>query len=186
MKHQKTIDNIARGIFSRSKLIKLRENALALVHRGDVDAASVIAAIDVATPTDKTIVFMGFCPGATLENRLDLDWKEKGICTFIFLQSEPQLDRFNHILAGDLVVLKKRQEFGKTMRLYGHGRVTGIKHDQDNERYLEMDWSSQDQQIEVPLMACNSTVDVRTIERVEADMPEEFFSWLNQPAAIAS
>jgi hypothetical protein len=44
-----------------------------------------------------------------------------------------------------------------------------------------MNWSTQDQIIEVPLMGCNSTVDVRTIEQVEAEMPVDFFSWLNQP-----
>ena len=75
---------------------------------------------------------MGFCPGANFDNRLDIEWKEKGICTFIFLRSEQQLERFNDIWPGDLIVLKKRHQFGKTMLLYGHGRATGIKYDQDN------------------------------------------------------
>jgi len=27
-------------------------------------------------------------------------------------------------------------------------------------------------------MGCNSTVDIRTIEAVENEMPEEFYTWL--------
>jgi hypothetical protein len=181
MKYQDKIGKIRSGAYTRSQLIKMRRNAEALQEKGDADAAAVIAEIDTATPADKTIIFMGFCPGADFDNRLDLGWKEQGICTFIFLRSEQQVERFNEIWPGDLIVLKKRHKFGKTMLLYGHGRATGVKYDRDNNRYLEMDWSTQDQIIEVPLMACNSTVDVRTIERVEAEMPVEFFRWLSQP-----
>lgn len=182
MKHQKTIDRIRAGAFTRAELIKLRVNAEASRKKGDTDAAIVIAEIDVTSPNDKTVVFMGFCPGASFDNRLDIEWKEKGICTFIFLKSEKQLDRFNDIWPGDLVILKKRHQFGKTMLLYGHGRVRGIKHDQNDNRYLDMSWSSQEQVIEVPLMGCNSTVDIKSIEQVEAEMPPAFYSWLNHPA----
>jgi len=180
MKYQKIIDRIRSGKYTRSELIRFRKNAEDLQKKGDADAMTVIAEIDVASPTDKTIVFMGFCPSADFGNRLDIEWKEKGICTFAFLDSKQQLSRFNDIWPGDLVVLKKRHQFGKTMLLHGHGRATGVKYDQDHNRYLEMDWSAQDQIIEVPLMGCNSTVDVRTIERIEAEMPIEFFSWLNK------
>jgi hypothetical protein len=31
---------------------------------------------------------------------------------------------------------------------------------------------------EVPLMACNSTVDIKLMSQVEEQMPEEFFEWL--------
>ena len=154
MKHQKTIDKIRNGVYTRSDLIKLRTNAEVMQKKGDADAAAVIAEIDTATPTDKSIVFMGFCPGADFNKRLDIEWKKEGICTFIFLSSEQQLDRFNDIWPGDLLVLKKRHQFGKTMLLYGHGRATGIKRNQDNTRYLEMDWSTQGRIIEVPLMGC--------------------------------
>ena len=182
MKHQKIIDKIRGGSYTRAELVKLRSNAEAQQAKGDKDAAAVIAEIDIATPTDKTIVFMGFCPGANFDNRLDIEWKAKGICTFVFLRSEQQLGRFNDIWPGDLIVLKKRHQFGKSMLLYGHGRATGVKYDRDNNRYLEMNWSPQDQIIEVPLMGCNSTVDVRTIGQVEAEMPGEFFEWLHQTA----
>ena len=41
-----------------------------------------------------------------------------------------------------------------------------------------MGWSTQKEIIEVPLMACNSTVDIRTIEQVKDVMPDEFYQWL--------
>ncbi|MCL1043711.1 hypothetical protein L2712_18965 [Shewanella marisflavi] len=64
------------------------------------------------------------------------------------------------------------------MKLYGHGRVNGIAYDEDQVRYLKMGWSNQEEIIEVPLMGCNSTVDIKTIEAVEDEMPEEFYTWL--------
>lgn len=181
MSHQKAIEKIRSGEYSRAELVRLRDNAEALLKRGDESVVAVIAEIDKATPADKTIIFMGFCPDANFDNRLDIDWKAKGICTFDFLQSERQLERFNGIWPGDLIVLKKRQQFGKTMLLYGHGRAAGVEYDQANIRYLVMDWSAQDDIIEVPLMGCNSTVEVRTIEQVEAEMPAAFFHWLGHP-----
>jgi hypothetical protein len=180
MKHQKVIDRIRSGAFSRSALAQMRVNAENALKRGDADARVVIDEIDKTTPTDKSIVFMGFCPGADFSNRLDIEWKARGVCTFVFLESEQQSERFNNIWPGDLIVLKKREKFGKTMLLYGHGRVTGVKYDQNGNRYLEMNWSSQDQVIEVPLMACNATVDVRTLKQVEDEMPDEFFAWLGK------
>lgn len=179
MKHQRILDSISAGKFNRAELLRLRKNAESLFSRGDADAALVIKAIDESVPTDTFIVFMGFCPGASLENRLDIEWKEKGICTFIFLESEAQLERFNDIWPGDLIVLKKRQKFGETMRLYGHGRARAVRHDENGHRYLEMDWSTQDSILEVPLMGCNSTVDVRSMDQVAEAMPQEFFDWLN-------
>lgn len=179
MKYKKTIEGIGRGTYSRSDLVKLRSNAVAMHAKGDTDAKAVIEEIDRATPTDKEIVFMGFCPGADFDNRMDIEWKEKGLCTFVFWESDQQRDRFENIWPGDLIVLKKRHQFGRTMLLYGHGRVTGVKHDPDGRRYLEMNWSRQEEVIEVPLMACNSTVDVRSMERVEDEMPPKFFGWLN-------
>ena len=64
------------------------------------------------------------------------------------------------------------------MKLYGHGRVKAVAYDDDQIRYLKMDWFDQDQVIEVPLMGCNSTVDVKSIEMVEDEMPQEFYEWL--------
>ena len=179
MKYQKIIDQIRSGAYTRAELVKLRANVESKHKKGDADAKTIIDEIDQASPADKTMVFMGFCPSANFDNRLDVEWKEKGACTFTFLDSEQQLARFNDIWSGDLIILKKRHQFGKTMLLYGHGRVTGVKYDQDNNRYLEMNWSPQEEIIEVPLMGCNSTVDTRTIEQVETEMPAQFYTWLN-------
>lgn len=147
---------------------------------GDADALEVMSAIDIAKPVDSYILFMGFCPGADFSERLDIEWKKKGICRFDYHESEHQVARFNSICAGDLVILKKREQFGKTMKLYGYGRVKDIAYDVENVRYLVMDWSAQTDIIEVPLMGANSTVDIKSMEIVEGEMPNEFYTWLGQ------
>jgi hypothetical protein len=48
-----------------------------------------------------------------------------------------------------------------------------------------MDWSQQQTVIEVPLMGCNSTVDIRTTEQVESQMPPEFFDCLGNAGRAA-
>lgn len=178
MKYEKVIERVKSGKMSRADLVKLKRNADEIYATGDIEAKEVIDAINNATPTDSYVLFMGFCPGADFSERLDTEWKEKGICRFDYLESEHQLERFNTICKGDLVVLKKREKFGKTMRLYGHGRVRSVACDENNIRYLIMDWSDQENIIEVPLMGCNSTVDIKSIEAVENEMPEEFYEWL--------
>ncbi|BBP00341.1 hypothetical protein [Sulfuriferula nivalis] len=178
MKYQKIIDKVKSGTMSRDDLDKLKQNAEEKVAKGDLDAQAVILAIQIAKPSDSYILFMGFCPNAEFENRLDIEWKDKGICRFDYLESESQLERFNTIRTGDLVILKKIQQFGKTMRLFGHGRVKSIAYDENNIRYLVMDWSDQAEIIEVPLMGCNSTVDIKSMKAVYDEMPDEFYSWL--------
>lgn len=180
MKYQKAIDKVKSGGMSRQDLVVLKNNAELKLAQGDIDAREVLDAIKIAKPVDSYILFMGFCPGADFNERLDIEWKEKGICRFDYLVSEQQLERFNTIHAGDLVILKKREQFGKTMKLYGHGRVKSVAHDENNIRYLIMNWSDQSEIIEVSLMGCNSTVDIKSIEAVEAEMPEEFYKWLGQ------
>ena len=178
MKYQKQIDNVYSGNMSRSDLVKLKTNAMTKFNDGDLDAKLVLDVINNAKPSDSYYLFMGFCPNADFENRLDTEWKEKGICRFDYLESEHQLERFNTIYAGDCVILKKREKFGKSMKLYGHGRVKSLAYDENDIRYLIMDWSDQDEIIETPLLACNSTVDIKTIEQVEDAMPDEFYKWL--------
>ena len=178
MKYEKVIERVKSGKMSRSDLVKLKRNADEIYANGDIYAKEVIDAINNATPTDSYILFMGFCPGADFSERLDTEWKEKGLCRFDYLESEHQLERFNRICKGDLVILKKREKFGKTMKLYGHGRVNSVAYDKNDIRYLIMDWSDQENIIEVPLMGCNSTVDIKSIEAVENEMPEEFYEWL--------
>lgn len=178
MKYQKPIDKIKNGTMSRADLVILKRNAEEKLAQGDLDAKEVLFAINIAKPVDSYILFMGFCPDADANNRLDIEWKEKGICRFDFPESEVQLERFNTICTGDLVVLKKIKQYGKTMTLHGYGRVKSIAYDEKNIRYLVMEWSSQEEIIEVPLMACNSTVNKKSIEAVEDEMPEEFYQWL--------
>lgn len=178
MKHQKSIDKIRRGDYTRAELIQLRKNVEQKILQGDQEAQAILQEIDRTTPSDKYIVFMGFCPGADFDNRLDIGWREQGVCTFVFHESDQQSERFDSIWPGDLIVLKKRHRFGETMQLFGYGRVVGFKYDPDGHRVLQMDWSDQQEIIELPLMGCNSTVDIRTIEQVEAQMPTGFFDWL--------
>jgi hypothetical protein len=145
-----------------------------------LDAKIIVDAIAEAIPSDTYIVFMGFCPDADFENRLDVDWKEKGVCTFEFLSDDRQKAAFYSILVNDLIILKKNAIFGKTMKLYGCGRVKSIEHNEKYGRYLVMDWSKKEEIIEVPSLACTSTVNIiKTIEEVEKYMPKEFFNWLD-------
>jgi hypothetical protein len=180
MKYQKVIDRVNSGTMTRSDLVKLKTNAETKDLSGDPDAKLVLTAIKNATPADSYILFMGFCPDADFRGRLDTKWKKEGICRFDYHESEHQVERFNTICKGDLVVLKKREIFGKTMKLYGHGRVESVAYDENNIRFLKMNWSKQEEIIEVPLMACNSTVDIKPIAKVEKEMPEEFFKWLEE------
>lgn len=179
MKYQKAIDKVKSGTMPRDELAKLKGNAEGLLKKGDADAQFVLDEIDIASPADSYVLFMGFCPDADFNERLDMEWKEKGICRFDYVESEQQLERFSTICPGDLVVLKKREKFGKTMKLYGHGRVKSISYDENSRKYLNMDWSEQEGIIEVPLMGCNSTVDIRSMEAVEGEMPEEFYTWVS-------
>lgn len=178
MSYENIVSKIQAGKMTRADLLSIREKAEAKLKLGDTDAKAVLDAINISQPVDDYIVFMGFCPDADFENRLDIEWKEKGICEFDFPESTTQVERFDNICAGDLIVLKKRERFGETMKVYGHGRVKAAAYDSNGNRYLRMNWSTQNEIIEVPLMGCNSTVDVRAIDAVNNEMPEEFFKWL--------
>lgn len=180
MKYRQIIDRIQSGELTRADLRALRENAMAKSRDGDADAKAVLLAMDTAIAKDTYIIFMGFCPNADLANRLDTQWREQGVCTFDYDESVAQMDRFRSIHPGDLLVLKKRQVFGKTMRIYGHGRVRATRTGEDGRRVLEMAWSAQDEVMEVPLMGCDSTVNLRSLETVEAEMPPQFFQWLKE------
>lgn len=130
MKYKKVIERVNNGKMSRADLATLKRNAENKFENDDVDAENVLHAINSAAPTDSYFIFMGFCPGADFSDRRDIDWKLKGICRFDYLESERQLERFNTICSGDLVILKKREKFGKSMKLYGHGRVNSVAYDE--------------------------------------------------------
>lgn len=175
---QKLLERIASGALSRQDLARLRANALPLAERGDEGAKAVLEALEAnAVPSDRYILFMGFCPSADFDNRLDIGWRAESVCYYRNSKdTSGQLERFQSMLRGDLIVLKKRHEFGKTMQLFGHGRVRGIRGGQ--YRDLDVDWSPQTEVITVPLLGCNSTVDVRSLAQVDAEMPETFYAWL--------
>jgi hypothetical protein len=127
-----------------------------------------------------TSCLWGFALGATSKTVRTWSGRIRGVCTFDYIESETQAARFNEVYPGDLVVLKKREKFGETMKLFGHGRVKSIAYNDAGNRYLVMEWSGQDGIIEVPLLGCNSTVDIRSMEVVQKEMPEEFFEWLEK------
>jgi len=129
MKYEKIIESVSSGRLDRAKLTQIKKNAEAKLEQGDIDAQSVIDAIHISVPSDKYVLFMGFCPDADVGNRLDVEWKEKGVCTFDWEDSVHQMAAFKEICSGDLVVLKKTALFGKTMKLYGHGRVASLDKD---------------------------------------------------------
>jgi len=179
----KIIEKINNGKFTRKELFSIRENAIKKLNNGDKNMVEIIELIDKAIPEDKNIAFMGFCPSADIKNRLDKEWKSQGICTFDFKESKLQLERFNKICSGDIIVLKKREEFGKTMSLHGHGIVNEVKHDANGNRYLLVNWAKQDEVIIVPLMALNSTIESLSFEIIYSSMTKEqlelFKNWLN-------
>ena len=73
METDRIIQKIINGTMSRVDRLKIYENAKSLRDAGrDVDRAlRIIEAIDTISvpPLQAEYVFMGFCPGASLENR---------------------------------------------------------------------------------------------------------------------
>lgn len=186
-RYASTIARIQAGQMSRDELQQLGRNARARADAGDVDAHEVLAALKHARCVELEYVFLGFCPNARLDERLDLQWREAGHCSFDFLENKVLTERFLRITPGDLLILKKRQDIGKTMRLYGHGRAASTPRQQGGILIVDVDWSAQDQVIEVPLMGCNTTIDVRSLDALRQHaMPEAFYDWLRDEAAVKS
>lgn len=173
------IARISSGKLSRNELQQLSRNAKSKLAAGDENAESVLAAISQASCIDTEYIFFGFCPDANIDQRQDLVWRAAKHCTFDFFESQTQTDRFQRICRDDLIILKKRQDFGVTMRLYGHGRALSSARLENGLAVIDVDWSPQNNVIEVPLMGCNSTIDVRSLNTLQdKDMPDEFFDWL--------
>ncbi len=127
---------------------------------------------------ERFFAFLGFCPDADFSRRRDTRWRECGICEYEVDLGSRQEGLFSRINVGDIVILKKRQIFGKTMRLYGHGQVIGVDTGPLGRRRLSVSWHKQISVIEVPLLACNSTVNLREVSSVAATMPSAFWEWL--------
>lgn len=131
-----------------------------------------------SAPHDRRVVFVDFCPGGVVINRLDVGWLQQGICTFDYFSSEEQWETFQSIVVGDLIVMKRDLSLTKTTRLYAHGRVVAWDLNENRDRVLLVNWSHEQGQIEVPLITCNNMVKIQEIGEVEAAMPMEFWEWL--------
>jgi hypothetical protein len=178
MKIQKKIDEINSGKYSRSELQKIKDNANRMLEMGKTEVLSIIDALTNAVPSDRYIVFMGFCPAGSIENSQYEDWMGKGIRTYDWFDDAAQTQAFEQICVNDLVVLKKQNINAQKMTLHGWGRVKSISHNRAEGHVLAMDWSSQKEVIEVPLMGITKTVNVRALAHIEEKLPDSFFSWL--------
>lgn len=178
---------IESGDMARSEIMKLRENCRKTLNdpskQKNHDRALQFLEVTESTTVPETrieYIFMGYCPSGDIANRVDTEWFAGGFCNFNFLESQHQVDRFFEIVPGDIVICKKRETFGETMRIHAWGKVTKLRDSRASNRWLEMNWIVTDDPIIVPLMGCNATVNVRTLEQVEEAMPPEFWEWLEQ------
>jgi hypothetical protein len=140
-------------------------------------------AIDTVSvpPLQAEYVFMGYCPGGSLDNRQDDVWIADGICEYDWVSDAIQMTRFYEVMVGDTIILKKRQTYGETMMISAHGKV--LKREQSNKtgkRYFRVDWRVPRDFLIVPLMGCNSTVNTRSLKFVEDVMPKDFWGWLRE------
>jgi len=47
--------------------------------------------------------------------------------------------------------------------------------------YFDVNWNDQPEEMLVPLMGCNSNINMKTLERVKKVMVKEFWVWLSHP-----
>jgi hypothetical protein len=174
-------DKVRLGKMSRNEMHLTRENQRSLLKLGYPAAQLVIDAInDTAVPKiEAEYAFLGFCPGGNFDNRLDTFWLTSGICKFDNIISQRQLRRFSRIHKGDTIILKKMLQWGVSMELFAYGEVLEVRDSQLTQlSYFHVDWHEHDEYLIVPAMAARSTVDVRSLAKVEGTMPPEFWSWL--------
>ena len=177
----KLLQRIQRKEIPRSDLLKIRENAKSLLQKGNAEAAEIIDAINKIGPPklEAMYAFLGFCPGGDIENRQDDKMLKDGIYEYNDISKVKQLEHLTDIMVGDTIILKKRQTFGKTMRIYSYGPVNEVCESRiTGKPYFRVEWTTPSEFLEVPLMACNSTVNIRDVANVEKSMPEEFWDWL--------
>lgn len=180
-KYAKIIERINSGTLSRDDLYNMRQNVIAKVADGDKDAEEVLQILDRAAPAklDRRYIFMGFCPGAQSDNSLLAEWVKTSTCRFDFVEDEVQLAKWNSILPGETIILKKSQEFGKTMRLYAFGKVRErIREHSAGAEYFSVDWTVPAEHIEVPMMGCFATVNPRDLSKVSDVMHADFWNWM--------
>jgi hypothetical protein len=184
-RHARTVEQIKSTILMRSEVRAMEGSVRILIEKGDAGAQDILDALAFVAERDQTIVFMDFCPGGVLRNRLDLDWKKWGNCTFEFHPGNDQLQTFNAIPEGALIVLKKAQQIGETMRVYGHGRVDSVTHLPSSGNILHMNWSKEQKyEIEIPLMGCANAVNIVETASLEGAGFREFWDWLRYENAF--
>lgn len=183
------IQKIINGTMSRVDRLKTYENAKKAYFLGKQPdrARAIMDVIETVSvpPLQAEYVFMGFCPGASLENRQDELWFADGICEFDWVSDPIQMRRFYDIQVGDTIIAKKRERFGETMMISAHGKVVKREESQRTGKlYFRVDWRIPENFLIVPLIGCNSTVNTRTIDFVERTMPKDFWIWLQDGVDI--
>jgi len=188
------IERIILGKCSRSEILRIREKASNIIKNAidkptkvneakAKEATEDLLACDshMPEPLSSQYNFMGFCPGADIKNRRDVMWREQGTCDFHFGESEGQVMAFSLQVPGDWIILKKVEEFDKTMTLYGFGKINKRLMDEKGFTYFQVNWNDQSEKMLVPLMGCNSNINMKTLKRVEKVMDKEFWDWINHP-----
>jgi hypothetical protein len=175
-------NKIRLGGMTRNEMHVTRENQRRLLKLGYSAAQLVIDAINqTAVPKiEEKYAFIGFCPGGNFANRLDTFWLTAGICKFDNIKSKHQINRFSRIHKGDTIILKKMLQWGVSMELFAYGEVLEVRDAKETQLiYFHVDWHEHDEYLIVPAMAARSTVDVRSLAKVEDSMPPEFWTWLS-------
>ena len=191
---EKLKEVIETGKWSREEILRMKDacsRSLGDPTRAE-EAEALLQVIHESKihETKAEYVFMGYCPGGDIENALDEEWISTGFCEFGYLDSQVQMDRFFAIVPGDILILKKRSEFGKSMEIHAWGTVTATgtrKNAKETKTgvqfpvgspYLKVNWHRKEM-LEVPLMGCNYTVNIKTYDALKKEMPDEFWMWLH-------
>ena len=184
---EKIIRRIRSATLTRQEFLAIRENAESIL-KSDKAPENKSYANQILTACNEYPLgrhvweynFMGFCPGADISKRCDIHWRQEGFCEFKFEDSPPQMDKFSAQTPGDWIILKKRLSLkNQTMQLFGYGQITKRLVDAKGYTYFLVNWSEQSEVITVPLMGCNSTVNMKKHKDIEAVMPSDFWDWLN-------
>jgi len=186
MTPEKLRTEILEGIKSRKQILGFKRNlnnALSDPSKTDEFKLSAQQYLDVIAETEippsmAEYIFMGYCPGGQIERALDEMWIKDSYCDFTYVESQVQMDKFFNIVPGDILILKKMLIDTQEMDISAWGRVKSIHTSkQTGIPYLRVEWTPKEI-LRVPLMGCVATVNVRSLEKVEAEMPVEFWDWL--------
>ena len=175
---------VSGGEMDRTQLLQMKTNAEArLKDNPRIDELLELISKTAVPSLEAEYVFMGYCPGADLSRRRDIEWIRDGFIDFHFIEDDIQHRRYNTIHPPDKIILKKREEIGVSMIIHAYGEVTESAISKSTGlTYHRVDWKIKDKPILVPLLGCNPTVNVRSITQVDEGMTQEFWDWLKQAA----